>query len=162
MNATAWHDGRLQVRLAGAAAAVSAACARLGGTLSGADEAEAWWLSVRDHSQEFFALTAADLTRGECLWRLSVPSIAAPVNLPGRQFIEWHGAQRWWRSTAAPSDVRAAAALAGGHATMMRGADKSAGVFTPLSGALMRIHHGLKQAFDPAGLFNPGRLYAEL
>jgi FAD/FMN-containing dehydrogenase len=27
---------------------------------------------------------------------------------------------------------------------------------------LMRIHQGLKQAFDPARIFNPGRLYAEL
>jgi len=26
----------------------------------------------------------------------------------------------------------------------------------------MRIHLGLKQAFDPACVFNPGRLYAEL
>jgi FAD/FMN-containing dehydrogenase len=25
----------------------------------------------------------------------------------------------------------------------------------------MRIHVGLKQAFDPDGIFNPGRLYAE-
>jgi glycolate oxidase FAD binding subunit len=58
--------------------------------------------------------------------------------------------------------VRAAAARAGGHATLIRGADKSGAVFTPLSGALLRIHRGLKQAFDPACIFNPGRLYAEL
>ena len=56
----------------------------------------------------------------------------------------------------------AAAASAGGHATLIRGADKSAGVFAPVSDVLMRIHRGLKQAFDPACVFNPGRLYAEL
>ncbi len=60
------------------------------------------------------------------------------------------------------AQVRTAAAHAGGHATLMRGADKSAGAFAPLDATLMRIHQGLKQAFDPAGLFNPGRLYAEL
>jgi FAD/FMN-containing dehydrogenase len=162
VHASAWHDGRLHVRLAGAVAAVSAACGKLGGTVCGVDEAAAWWSSLRDQTQDFFALSEADLAAGECLWRLSVAATAPPVTLPGRQFIEWHGAQRWWRSSAKPADIRAAAALAGGHATLIRGADKSAGVFTPLSGALMRIHHGLKQAFDPAGLFNPGRLYAEL
>jgi FAD/FMN-containing dehydrogenase len=58
--------------------------------------------------------------------------------------------------------VRAAAAGAGGHATLIRGADRSHGVFTPLSDVLMRVHHRLKQAFDPARIFNPGRLYAGL
>jgi glycolate oxidase FAD binding subunit len=82
--------------------------------------------------------------------------------LPGRQFIEWHGAERWWRTSAAAREVRAAAARAGGHATLIRGADKSSGVFAPVSEVLMRIHRGLKQAFDPAFVFNPGRLYADL
>jgi len=27
---------------------------------------------------------------------------------------------------------------------------------------LMRLHRELKAAFDPAGIFNPGRLYAEM
>jgi len=27
---------------------------------------------------------------------------------------------------------------------------------------LLKIHRGLKQAFDPAGVFNPGRMYAGL
>jgi glycolate oxidase FAD binding subunit len=162
VNASAWHDGRLHVRLAGAAAAVSAACSRLGGAPVAPEAAMSWWRSLRDQTDDFFSLGGADLARGECLWRLSVPATAAPVKLPGRQFIEWHGAERWWRTTAEPGEVRAAAALAGGHATLIRGADKSGGVFTPLSDVLMRIHHGLKQAFDPACVFNPGRMYAEL
>ena len=33
---------------------------------------------------------------------------------------------------------------------------------TSVSDVLMRIHKGLKQAFDPMSVFNPGRLYAEL
>jgi len=162
LTASAWHDGRLHVRLAGAAAAVSAACDKLGGTAVVPDAAMAWWLSVRDHTDDFFSLGEANLAAGDCLWRLSVPATAAPVKLPGRQFIEWHGAERWWRTAAGPREVRAAAALAGGHATLIRGADKSSGVFTPVSDVLMRIHRGLKQAFDPTGVFNPGRLYAEL
>jgi len=150
------------VRLAGAQAAVSAACGKLGGTAVAPEAALAWWSEVRDQAQHFFSPSDAELARGECLWRLSVPATTAPLQLPGRQFIEWHGAERWWRTGAAAREVRAAAAGAGGHATLIRGADKSSGVFTPVSEVLMRIHRGLKQAFDPASVFNRGRLYADL
>ena len=47
-------------------------------------------------------------------------------------------------------------------ATLFRAADKSAGVFAPLAPPLLRIHRNLKAAFDPAGVFNPGRLVADL
>jgi FAD/FMN-containing dehydrogenase len=166
ITGSSWHDGRLHVRLGGARAAVSAACGILGGTVLDPESAARWWSSVRDHAHEFFLEDAeptdAEPTRGECLWRLSVPARSAPIRLAGRQFIEWHGAQRWWRSTAEPSAVRAAAAAVGGHATLVRGADKSGGVFTPVGDVLMRIHRGLKQAFDPVCIFNRGRLYAGL
>jgi glycolate oxidase FAD binding subunit len=162
VTASAWHDGRLHVRLGGAVAAVNAACGKLGGTAVDPDTAKTWWSGLRDQTEDFFSLSEADLARGECLWRLSVPATAAPVQLPGRQIIEWHGAERWWRTVAGPRQVRAAAALAGGHATLIRGADKSTGVFTPVGEVLMRIHKGLKQAFDPACVFNPGRFYPDL
>jgi glycolate oxidase FAD binding subunit len=162
VNASVWHDGRLHLRLSGAAAAVTAACGKLGGTVQDPGAAMSWWSSVRDQSADFFLLDAAASSRGERLWRLSVPATAAPVKLPGRQLIEWHGAERWWRTPADAGQVRSAAQLAGGHATLMRGGFKSVAVFTPLSDVLMRIHQGLKQAFDPARIFNPGRLYAEL
>jgi FAD/FMN-containing dehydrogenase len=162
ITASAWCEGRLHVRLSGAVAAVRAACERLGGELSDPAAAAAWWRGVRDQSEPFFALGAADLNGGESLWRLSVPTVAAPLELPGRQFIEWNGAERWWRTAAAAHDVRTAALAAGGHATLVRGADKSAGVFTPVSDVLMRIHRSLKDAFDPQRIFNPGRLYAGL
>jgi glycolate oxidase FAD binding subunit len=58
--------------------------------------------------------------------------------------------------------VRAAAARVGGHATRFRGGAKRAGGFAPLAPALARLHRELKSAFDPAGIFNPGRLYPEL
>ncbi len=167
LNASAWHDGRLHLRLRGARAAVAAACATLAGNDVGGkqitpDAAQRWWQGLRDHRHEFFAHSDGDLERGESLWRLSVPSTAAPLRLPGRQFIEWGGAQRWWRTNADARQLRAAAATVGGHATLMRGADKSPGAFTPVSDALMDIHRRLKDAFDPERIFNPGRLYADL
>ena len=58
--------------------------------------------------------------------------------------------------------ARSGARKAGGHATLFRAKDKAAGVFAPLPPVLDRIHRELKQAFDPAGVFNPGRLYPGL
>jgi glycolate oxidase FAD binding subunit len=58
--------------------------------------------------------------------------------------------------------LRDIAKRAGGHATLFRGPDKSAGAFAPLDPVLMRLHRELKRAFDPAGILNPGRLYPEL
>ena len=51
---------------------------------------------------------------------------------------------------------------AGGHVTQFRRGDQSQEVFTPLSAPLLRIHRQLKDSFDPATIFNPGRMYANL
>jgi glycolate oxidase FAD binding subunit len=162
INATAWFAGRLHVRLAGAAAAVAAARDKLGGESPAPAAADSWWNGLRDHAHPFFALDNAALGRGEALWRLSVPATTASLALPGEQIIEWNGAQRWWRTTASAAQMRAVAKNCGGHAALYRGADKSGGVFSPLNQTLMGIHRGLKQAFDPSNIFNPGRLYAGL
>jgi glycolate oxidase FAD binding subunit len=162
LQASAWCDGCLRIRLAGSRAAVLEARGRLEGTAMAPEKALVFWESVRDQRHEFFAMTADDLKRGTTLWRLSVPPTAQPLALSGRQFIEWGGAQRWWRTAAPAAEVRAAAAGAGGHATLVRAADKTAGAFAPLSGELMRIHRALKTAFDPERILNPGRLYADL
>ena len=39
-------------------------------------------------------------------------------------------------------------------------ADARDAVFHPLAPAVAGIQRRLKQAFDPAGIFNPGRMYA--
>ncbi len=141
---------------------IGAVCAELGGERMEATVAERWWSGLRDHRHEHFAIDAAALAAGESLWRLSLPSICPPLGLPGDQLIEWGGSLRWLRGTASASAVRAAAAAGGGHATLIRAADKSAGAFMPVGEPLMRIHRRLKDSFDPQGIFNPGRLYADL
>ncbi len=167
IDASAWHRGELLLRLSGARAAVEAASVRLGGEPLDAATAATRWDALRDQRDAYFQLSDGDLAEGEALWRLSLPSTAPPLKLPralpGDGLIEWGGAQRWWRGrTADAAAVRAVAAAVGGHASLFRGSDKSAGVFAPLAPPLLRIHRGLKQAFDPEGLFNPGRLYADL
>jgi glycolate oxidase FAD binding subunit len=155
ISATAWHDGTLAVRLSGAAAAVKAAITKLGGETVDPAKSDLDWLNIREHSDAFFTTSLP-------LWRLSVKSTAPTIALPGAQLIEWGGALRWLASGADAAAVRAAALAAGGHATLFRGGDKSCGVFHPLPAALMTIHRNLKRRFDPAGIFNPGRLYDAL
>ena len=162
LNASVWHQGRLSLRLRGAAAAVAASARLLGGHTLEAGLADRFWDSLRDQRHAFFGLTKGELETGERLWRLSLPSTAAPLVLEGEQLIEWGGAQRWWRTRVPATQVRELARGAGGHATLFRAADKTIGVFEPLDAPLMRIHRELKKAFDPAGVFNPGRLYADL
>ena len=162
IHASAWHHGQLHLRLAGAQAAVTAACARLGGTAVEPEIATHWWNSVRDHQHAFFQPDSHPLDQDGHLWRLSVPATTPALDLPGTQFIEWGGAQRWLRGQASAKQVRAAAAQAGGHASLFRSATPRTEVFTPLSAPLLRIQKGLKTAFDPKGIFNPGRLYPGL
>lgn len=168
ISASAWWSGMLLLRLRGARAAVNAAVDTMltKHRGEGVDDGMAtpFWDGLRDHEDEFFvkARTAVESNTGAALWRLSVPQTAAPVSLPGEQLIEWGGAQRWWCTAAGAATVREAAQRAGGHATLFRGGDKAAGVFTPLSAPLTRIQRELKREFDPAGVFNRGRLYPDL
>jgi glycolate oxidase FAD binding subunit len=157
ISASAWHDDTLVLRLSGAQAAVHAARVKIGG--DELTDAGRYWQQLREQQHPLFA-AAKDDANG--LWRLSLPSTAAPLALPGTQLIEWGGAQRWLRTTADGAAVRAAAQQAGGHATLFHGGDKRAGVFHPLAPAVDKIHRNLKQAFDPAGIFNRGRMYADL
>jgi glycolate oxidase FAD binding subunit len=176
--ASVWEAGVLTLKLAGARAAVAAAQEKLGAggtansratdtmgtansqaadTLGAAvAHAESFWDDLRDQRAAFFAT--------DTLWRLSLPSVAPPVTLPGAQLIEWGGALRWLKSDAPAETIRAAAAAVGGSAMLFRApADLKAqvGAFAPLAPTLLPLHRNLKAAFDPRGVFNPGRLYPE-
>ncbi len=147
-------DGRqLYLRLSGSASGVAAAADAIGGDLLPAEQAEAFWSDLREQRLAFFAGDAP-------LWRLSLPPATPP--LPGASLLDWGGAQRWLRSDAEPDSVFSAARAVGGHATLFRGGDRAGSVFQPLSPELLALHQRLKTSFDPAGIFNPGRLYPEL
>jgi glycolate oxidase FAD binding subunit len=58
--------------------------------------------------------------------------------------------------------VRKTARSGDGHATRFRGGDVRTGAFHPLPSAMLKLHKRVKQAMDPAGILNPGRMYPEL
>ncbi|MEI7538491.1 MAG: glycolate oxidase subunit GlcE [Comamonadaceae bacterium] len=161
----------LYVRLRGAAAAVEAACPRmladlqaLGGEAARMDNAQAApdWNACRDQTLPFFQAPAPELG----LWRLSVPQTAPALNLPFGTLVEWHGGQRWlWAPLSAVGQLRQSANSVGGTATLFRApASVDAAAiqrFNPLQSALSGIHQRLKHEFDPAGIFNRGRMYAQ-
>lgn len=144
-------DGRLWVRLSGTAEAVESAARVIGGEQ---EEGGRFWSGLREQRLPFFE-------GDRPLWRLSVPSDAPMHPSTNGCLIDWGGAQRWLRTEAPAGEIRAAATAMGGHAHCFRGGDRNR-AFHPLPDPLMKLHRNLKAAFDPKGILNPGRLYAEL
>jgi glycolate oxidase FAD binding subunit len=155
ISASLWCNQALRIRLSGSAAAVTAACTRLGGTRLSEDESVRLWRSIREQRHAFFDGAAP-------LWRLSLPPTAPPLDFDAPPLIEWGGALRWIRSHQPAASIRERTRRLGGHATLFRGGDHADGVFTPLAPELLLIHRRLRAQFDPAGVFDGGRLYPEL
>ena len=152
ITATCFHGDTLYVRLCGTPRAVEAARQRVGGDL--VDAGLGFWRKLREQQHAFF-------TAKKPIWRLSVASNTPPGDLEGKWLYEWGGALRWLVSDAPAEEIRAWAKHAGGHATLVHNKPQTDDVFQPLDPGLMRLHHNLKKAFDPAGILNPGRMYAE-
>ena len=173
LNASCWIQearvGTLYVRLRGAVAAVEAAIKKMGGTLqnqaSGNATVAADWQALRNQNMDFFKLQG-----DECLWRLSVPDSAPDLQL-GETLVEWHGAQRWVKLPYSAADrIRGDVNKLGGNAILFianESINTSANiinrvVFNPLKAPLDRIHRELKRQFDPAGIYNRGRMFADM
>ena len=161
-----FESGQLHLRLFGSATALRAAHARSGGEAlatgsdsrvdvdQGGDYGVSLWDRLRDQHHHFFQSEIP-------LWRLSVPPATPPVNLPGVCLLDWGGAQRWLKSDASASIIRAAVNQVGGHATLFRGGDRHSEVFHSLTPAMMSVQKRIQTAFDPHGIFNTGRIYSD-
>ena len=121
------------------------------------------WTLCRDQRLPWFE------QRGERdLWRLSVPQTAPVLELPEPPLVEWHGGLRWVRAAAADAAALAPRrARAGGHATLFGGpgSRRPERAASPASRLWPRrwtasIANSSAQ-FDPAGIFNRGRLYPD-
>jgi glycolate oxidase FAD binding subunit len=147
------YNGRiLYVRLSGAEKAVKAAIGKIGGDAAMADRR--FWKYLNEQRLDFF--------QGDTnLWRIVVPPAAAELDLSGVWLYDWGGGQRWLKSEEPPRRVFSAAENAQGHAVLFKGKDRSGDVFQPLNGKLQELNRNIKQAFDPAGIFNPNRMYRD-
>jgi glycolate oxidase FAD binding subunit len=145
------HDGaRLHLRLSGSPATLE----RLAGEIGGERTNGAIWPALRT--------LALPILQAPRLWRLAVARTASPDALPGPAIRDWAGGQLWLETDAPAEAVRTLARQAGGHAVLFRGARQDEAVFEPLPAPLLALHRRLKATFDPAGVFNPGRMYEGL
>jgi glycolate oxidase FAD binding subunit len=153
ISAAAWCAGTARVRLSGASAAVAAALREIGGEPLAAVEAGSFWDSLRHGTHPHL--------RADRLWRISVPSDAPELDLPGEPLIDWCGALRWYSGDYDAAMLRRAASVVGGTAQCWRGPVQGPRLH-PLSPAAHALHRRLKGALDPARVFNRGRLLADL
>lgn len=149
VSASCWHDGQSLLRLSGSAQGVGEARAQLGG-----DEVEPVWEALREQTHPFFA-------GDEDVTRVAVPPASGDLDYDLPQLIEWGGAQRWLRGELKIDSLRERIAPHGGNACAWRG-HAGASRFQPLPDALLKLQRSIKSSFDPAGIFNRGRLYPRL
>ena len=160
------------LRIEGLAASVPARIEALGRALSAfrvvsqldQEKSRQLWREIRD------VLPFADGTQRP-VWRVSVaPSIGhqlvAALRLEAGvdAFYDWQGGLVWLRMEAEPDGAlirRFLTALGGGHATLVRAssvARAGEAAFQPQPEAVRLLSQRVKASFDPAGIFNPGKM----
>ncbi len=148
ITATAWLQGKLYVRLAGAVPAVASSAAKLGGEVLANDGD--WWRSWREQTHTFFS-GDVPLIRVACKTAALWGDLANGSDL---QAVDWGGAQRWVRASAvALPAIREWARAEGGHASVYRGAANEAERTCAPQTALLGVSQKIKASFDPYNVF---------
>lgn len=150
ISASMWQGGRSLLRLSGSEEGVKSATGLLGGELTEFD-----WAALKEHKTDFF-----DATRPLC--RLSLPPTSPGLLPEFPQLIEWGGAQRWFYSEDDIDEMRTSLAGSGARLCAFRGHADAVARFQPLPAAMLKLQRNIKSSFDPAGIFNPGRIYPGL
>jgi glycolate oxidase FAD binding subunit len=110
------------------------------------------------------------------LWRISTAPKMGPKVVAGiarymtvEASYDWSGGLVWLEvplsADAGATDIRRIIALYGGHATLIRAEPAvraAVEVFQPLEPGVEKLTARLKQTFDPVGILNPGRMYANV
>ncbi|MBB4288598.1 glycolate oxidase FAD binding subunit [Rhizobium leguminosarum] len=153
--------GSVDVRVEKLAAAMSAFA-----TVTRLEQPESrrLWQEIRD------VLPYADGT-ARPVWRVSVAPgtghrLVAALRLEAGvdAFYDWQGGLVWMRMEAGPEAElvrRFIKALGGGHATLIRASVAARAVtaaFHPEPEAVAMLSRRVKEKFDPAGIFNPGKM----
>ena len=153
VDAACYHAGHCYLRVSGSEQAVKHAHEHLGGEVI--EKSESFWHALREHHLPF--LGSANL-----LYRVLVKPAVPPLEIAGEWLLDWGGAQRWLVSDEPLALIRERVATVGGHVTQFRGGAHNGEIFQPLAAPLLVIHQRLKSSFDPNGIFNRGRIYANL
>ena len=153
ISAASYNDGTLNIRLSGSAASIDDAINKLP---TDAQEISAgYWQKLNEHKLSFFDDPAP-------LYRMVVPGNAPCDFIAGETLIDWAGALRWIKTSAAFSEVQNHAAALGGTASVYRNGHKNEDVFSHMPDPLFALHERIKGIMDPVGILNPGRLYRAL
>lgn len=154
ISASVWYQGQTKIRLSGSQQGLDSACQDLGED-NKVDNDETW-SELKEQSHSFFGQV-------KTIARISVPSVEPDFLTAESQLIEWGGAQRWIEASQADLDhLRQQAEYHRGTVCAYRGFDSDVEIFHRPTDAIMALHRNLKSSFDPAGIFNSGRLYAGL
>ena len=153
LTGACWHDGSLYLRLSGPSAVIEVAAAELSGETHSEDLS--FWTLLREQQLPFFD-TSSDW------WRFSVRPNSAHAKPEGDWLINWNGAERWLKGQYDREELERIASRCGGEVTWSGGGDRHAERLPSVSKSKRALLISLKQAFDPAGVFNPGRLYSWL
>ncbi|CAH1198171.1 glycolate oxidase FAD binding subunit [Candidatus Nitrotoga sp. BS] len=153
VDAACYHAGHCYLRLSGSEQAVKHAHEHLGGEML--EKSDPFWHTLREHHLPFF-------DSANPLYRVMVKPAVPPLEITGEWLLDWGGAQRWLVSDEPIALIRERVANVGGHVTQFRGGAHNGEIFQPLAAPLLVIHQRLKVSFDPHGIFNQGRIYANL
>lgn len=147
LSASCYLGGRLALRFSGSESVVKEELDKIGGEPVDND----FW--SRLDTQDLDAFEAGDI------WRLSTHT--TEVSDRDYAVCDWGFAQRW---LIAPESDPRENYDGTGHWTRVRTADSAfdAETFHPLPAAQMQLMQRIKAAFDPHGIFNPGRMYPGL
>lgn len=150
---------------------VLAAMMRSHGAVEMLDEAASrlLWRGIRD---------AAPFDHGpeasRVLWRVSVPparghELAEMISTGAEMFYDWAGGLVWIAMPPAEDagalQLRDAVAILGGHATLIRAPVTMRAVvdvFEPQDSGVAALTRRVKESFDPKGILNPGRMWADV
>jgi len=152
ISAAAWIDGVLSIRLSGASSGVESAAVAIGGETDA--NADKFWLSLRDMTHDALNI------EGKWLWRLSVAP-TTPTDIVDAISFDWAGGQRWIRTDPNDYSPFEVASNVGGHATCYAKDRLSGTGMQPLEPGILRLNQRVKEAMDPHGLINRGRLLEE-
>ena len=177
-----WHNGLNSLnksvtllRIENFASAVAYRAARLSELLAPYGRAEQ--LDTEDSHPVWEELRQLSFLQGSHnpVWRISTspkagPKVAAAIAhyMDCHVAFDWSGGLVWAEvlptMDAGAADIRRVVATHGGHATLMRAEPavrSGVEVFQPLEAGVGRLQKRIKTIFDPAGILNPGRMYAD-